>query len=346
MQPYENPGRPTANYYLHSYLFHYRAAWAANDAALDEIIAPSPADEYSRINPIIANPIIRVRNLGRNPLASLIVRYGYAGEREKVFRWRGRIPPQGSRELTLPGKLDYRPDSFRVRLEAPNGRKDEYPADNCGASTMASPPVFPPRIVLALRTNREPSHNAYLLSNAAGKTVRERMLGTLKPETLYLDTFDLKPGAYLLNVADTAGDGLDFWFNQEGGYGYARLLDREGRLLRNFISDFGGAIRQPFVVRPGAAPEAADGELPIVNLFPPRNAGTFSLDVFFNEPTELRIRIQTEDSSRTVFDQVYPGLKDAVLPIDISMEPDGVYVVQAFAPDTVITRRMKIQRKE
>ncbi len=156
----------------------------------------------------------------------------------------------------------------------------------------------------------------------------------------------MSPGCYELVVADSAGDGLDFWFNPEGGYGYARLLDVPGRLLKAFNSDFGSEVRHSFRIVAGAKPEVALADLPIVNPFPARNKGVFDIDIFLNRRTELQVRIIEESGVETVLDNLYPGVKEVMLPIDITTAPDGVYYIKVTADGKTVTRRIRVKRTE
>ena len=47
----------------------------------------------------------------------------------------------------------------------------------------------------------------------------------LKASTKYSDTLQLEEGNYYLMLTDSGGDGLEFWFQPEAGYGSLRLKD-------------------------------------------------------------------------------------------------------------------------
>jgi hypothetical protein len=181
---------------------------------------------------------------------------------------------------------------------------------------------------------------------AGGEVVWERQQGEIRANTLYQDTLHLQPGCYQLSVSDTAGDGLDFWFNPEGGYGYIRLLDIKGRLIKSFGSDFGSSVNFWFTVAGGADSPVAVNELPIVNAFPVRNPGKFQLEVFFNEPRNVGVKIVNADSTKTVFERYYPALKSEFLPVDISAEPDGYYYIRVTADDRTTRRKIKVKHQD
>ncbi|MBK7092896.1 MAG: peptide-N-glycosidase [bacterium] len=347
MEPYVNNSKPTANYFIHSHLFHYTEPWAVNDVSIAEILIPSALDEYSRPNPACASPLIIIKNNGRDILRSLTIGYGHGLPPQYTFNWAGELYSQEITAVALPGVIAPNNETtFLVKLESPNGAEDEYPDDNIAVSAVPATPVYDTTVVLAIRTNADTSQTSYSITNSDGEVVYERQLGSMTINTTYRDTLFLPPGCYELVVSDSAGDGLDFWFNPDGGYGYARLLDVPGRLLKAFNSDFGSEVRHSFRVVPGTIPEVAFADLPIVNPFPARNKGIFDIDIFLNRRTELQVRIIEESGVETVLDNLYQGVKEVMLPIDISAAPDGVYYIKVTADGKTVTRRIRIKRTD
>jgi hypothetical protein len=344
MEPYICPKDPPANYCISSYLFYYSAPWASHDVSLEEIRVPSTGDEYSRLNPACSSPRLLIKNNGKEVLTSVAIAYGYPGALRSLV-WTGDLASQQWEEIALPGTLDAG-QKFVASLELPNGQPDEYPADNELSSEAPAVPDYGTDLVLVLRSNSDSSHNAYRLTDETGRMVRERALGTLGAGVTYRDTLRLSPGCYQLVVEDTAGDGLDFWFNPEGGYGYVRLLDLQGRLLKSFLSDFGSEIRHSFSVAEGAMAVGPDSELPLANPFPMRNRGVFTIDFFDNEPHAVTVAVLTEDSSRTVFQSALSDAKEAMIPVDIRAEPDGYYWVRVTSGDRTTTRKIKVKHKD
>jgi hypothetical protein len=345
MEPYVNPGKPSANYYIQSFLFYCTRPRAKNDVSLEEILVPSSADEYSRLNPACGEARIVIRNSGDSAITSVEVKYGAVDDSARTITWVGHLESQKTAHLILPGPITSNSGqgSFRVSLASPNGLKDEYPYDNSGSSTIMASPTLPAQFILALRTNKEALHNDWRLTDVAGNIVRERPLGSLSAYTNYRDTLNLSPGCYLLTVTDTAGDGLNFWFNVEGGYGYARLLDMNGRLIQGFLSDFGSEIRYWFKV--GETSPIIARQPPVVEAFPPRNKGTFEVDLFFDAPTDIGINIVSDSTKSSVFSQRYLSIKDTMLPLDISGSPDGVYWLNVMTDRETITRRIRTKRE-
>jgi hypothetical protein len=348
MEPYINPNHPSANYRIYSYLFYYSEPPTDNDVSLEEILAPGINDEQSRVNPICSNPRIVIKNCGKKRLTSMVIKYGLSGDQDQKFNWKGILESQKTTEIILPGVLAIKEgkQQFGVSLELPNRAIDEYKFDNTLSSQAIIPPICRNQLILAFVTNNDSTHNSYQLMDANGNIIMKRKLGSLKPATAYRDTFNLLTGCYNLTVIDTAGDGLDFWANPEGGYGYVRLLDINGHLIKSFLSDFGSEINYSFEVADGAKLPTMTDELPIVNPFPIRNKGTFTIDIFFDEPTNVNIQVVNEDSTRKVYENDYRNLKEAFLPIDISGEPDGFYFVKITTNNRTVVRKIKVKHQD
>ncbi len=346
LQPYTDTLKPSANYFLYSYLFLCTSPWANSDVALEDIVAPSTADEYSRQNPICGNPIIRVRNYGRDPLKSVIVHYGLVGDEPQMYEWVGRIESQQSGEIDLPGLVTVREgkQQFHVLLEEPNGEEDEYPGDNEGSSTASMPPVYGNNFILVFRSNADSTDNSYYVADVDGNELIGRPIGSLAPNTFYYDTLNLPDGCYHLVVDDTSSTGLNIWFNPEGGYGFVRLLDMKGHLLHAFDSDFGRSIDYWFRTSKSAAP-TPEPDTMLVNPFPLRSDGKLDVEVFLNEAADVKLRISPADSARIAFEKDYENVKESFLPVDISGEPDGVYFITATSGDKKAVRRIRIKHE-
>ncbi|MBD3170220.1 MAG: peptide-N-glycosidase [candidate division Zixibacteria bacterium] len=346
MEPYVNPSKPSASYHISSYLFYYEKPQAVHDVSIEEIIAPSDADEYSRVNPICANPQVVLKNNGRDTVRAAIIKYGPSGAPLKSFKWRGELLSQQEDTLSLPGKIDSGHSDFIAKIELLYDEPDEYPADNIKITKFESPPVYGPELIVAIRTNNEPSHNSYSITDADGNMIFNRALGSLAANTEYRDTFNLSPGCYKLAAADTAGEGLDFWFNPDGGYGYVRLLDKTEHLIKSFNPDFGHGIEHSFYISDEAVAENDTEDLPILRRFPPRNDGKFVIDFFENQPRDLNIKIYRDNYSRLVLSRAFSAVKDSIFNFDISSEEDGIYIIEVSVADTLITRKIKVQHPE
>ncbi len=344
MQEYRNPTNSTADYVINAYLIFYKDNSLENDVVIDEIMSPSTADFWNRINPICYNPVVKVTNKGKNIVTSIKFKHGIHEEAMKVYLWNGNLETGKQTTIVLKGELPAlsKTGTYTVEAVKVNGKDDAYPKDNKLSSVYKTVPVYDTTLVLYLRTNNDTVQTSYFLANANGDTLYSRKVNNLKINTFYADTFRLKQGCYTLKVEDAGGDGLDFWANPEGGYGYVRLADGKGKLIKAFNSDFGNDIIHQFRVQAGAS-LAYEDVTPIVNIFPIRNPGIFKMDIFMNDVKDIEIAIINPDKA-IVFELKTKNFKSGMLPFDLTHLPDATYTITVKAGDKTITRKMKIKK--
>jgi len=346
MEPYVAKKQATANEVICAYIVEYKRPSAANDIAVEDIIVPTNKQVHGRKNPSAVHPTIVIRNNGSAPLLSAKIRYGTQGFATKTLNWKGKLLFNQQAIIGLPSSIDATTGSnnFEVNVSSPNGKKDGYTADNSMQAAFTKAPVHGTTLVLNLRTNNQPQQNAYTLKDETGRVVYEKKHGELKATTDYRDTFKLSPGQYELALVDTAGDGLEFWFNTRGGRGVCRLLDDKGQLLRHFDSDFGNTIYYSFEVSDKQEEWTAPVAIPAVGLFPTRTAGKTTLDYFSNTAQKVTVQIVTDTGDEIVEEHVYNSLKEAVLQYDMSYRPAQRYYVKVFiAGELVYNKRLRVE---
>ncbi len=343
MEPYINPNKPSANWYIYAYLFYYTEPWAENDVSLEEIIVPSTADEYARINPAVYQYALRLVNQGRKLLEPVKVTWGFDSDTSNwlIFEKALRACEAAMVKFPRGSGDDSQRAQFNVKLTLVGEGNDEYPADNVGSTTVAVSDRVPSNMKLLIRTNHDSTSNSWALNDALGRALVTSDTGLAAAYTLYRYDLNLAPGRYLFTLTDTAGDGLNFWFNPEGGYGYVRLIDTLGHLIKNFNSDFGNEIRYAFTVTD--QPVNWPKQKPVCEIFPPRNQGKFEVDLFFDDPTDFSVEIVSDSTKSPVFSQKFTQIKDSIMPFDISGNPDGVYWFKLTAPADTLTRRVRIK---
>ncbi|MBL7817165.1 MAG: hypothetical protein JNL70_19230 [Saprospiraceae bacterium] len=336
MQNYQSP-QPSAVWNITAYLIQYEKAENAIDVALEDIIVPSSKSIYNRQNPAGANPQIVVKNVGNVTLNNMIIGYGTVredsfgeGYAQQTLNWSGTLLSQQSAVITLPNTIAFKKgkNRFQVELSKPNGGKDLYSADNKMTTEFEAPPTHDNTVVFYMLTNNQPEHNGYTLKNSAGTIVFERKIGELKANTEYRDTFKLQPDAYEFTLIDTAGNGLEFWFNGRGGRGTARLMNDKGALLKAVESDFGSIWQYRFVV--GDAPDAVKNEEYAIGLFPTRTKDKTTLDFFSNTPQDVIVRLVTDPLSKIVEEHHYTQLKEGIFTYDLKRYPKGRFYLKVI----------------
>ncbi len=344
MEPYKVPKNPTANYFIYSYLIEYGKINATNDVSIEDIMVPSDKDIYKRMNPVGDNPKIIIKNNGKNALQKLTIKYSTNGFPLQTFTWNGNLLFNQTAEVELKGIIEMKDgiNKFVVNLINPNDKKDEYEKDNNLTSTFVKPPVYNNNFILYIRTNNQPEQNFYYITDNVGKKYGEHKLGSLKANTDYRDTLKLSEGFYELIVSDTAGDGLEFWFNTEGGRGIARIMDTSGVMIKSFESDFGSEIYYGFLVSKDFKPKADTiSSIPAIGVFPTRTIGKTTVDYFNNKTMDVLVQITTENGV-IVEEHKYLKLKEGIFNYDLSNQPRGRYYIKVISGNNTFTKRIRL----
>lgn len=332
MQPYTATADKNASENIASYLIAYSVPLAQNDVAIEEILVPSNKPSYNRMNPSCSNPVIRIRNLGRNPLRSVTIQYGIKGRKTQTYKWKGNLTFYQSTEVILPGDIPYLEgnERFEARLLFPNGHKDAWEEDNVLSSVYVAPPVIPSKIILQFLTNNKPQDNTVWIENTKKETVYSKKPEQLQPRTLYQDTIVLQPGCYTLTLSDTAGDGLEFWYEPESGYGYLRLLDMQGRLIHVFESDCGNGERFAFQASEAFTPDTSQTQYAFV-LYPRRTRDDLTLDFHSDKPSQMKVVITSD--GKVVETHSYEKVTSGKFTYHLAYLPKGRYIIEVLMDD-------------
>ena len=334
----------TARWDLAAYLVELAAPVAVHDVAMVDIVAPSTAPMHRLRNPACEAAIVQLRNRGARPLRKVDIVYGLAGGPMRTLRWTGDLRFDAVAEVTLPGPLEGAdPAVFEVRLERPNGKPDAWPADNVYRSTHTPVPVYPAPVLVQLLTNNQPGHTGLQVTDAAGRVLVAHAPGSLDSARLYTDTLRLAEGCYTLALVDTAGDGLEFWYNTAGGRGVLRLLDGEGRLLRRFESDHGSGITHHFRVA-ADAPTQRD-TVPDIGLFPTRTTGRTVLDYFADRAGPVTLQV-LDPQGAVVLERALGVLRQERVALDLmGLAPERYTAVVLREGSEVFRRRVRVVKE-
>ncbi|QNE41951.1 peptide-N-glycosidase (plasmid) [Hymenobacter sp. NBH84] len=329
MEPYTASSEPSADEVISAYLIQYKKAPTQHDVALEAIVRPSLKDVYQRDNPAAMQPRLVVKNMGAGPVSSLMVRYGTLGAPLQQHRWQGSLAPGASTVIDLPGVIGGQAarNTFVAELLRPNGKRDQYAADNRQTSPYAAVPTHAGNMVVYLQTNNQSAQNSYTLTDSQGKVWQRRALGTLKNNTLYRDTLHLPEGRYRLVMLDSAGNGLEFWANSRGGRGKLRLLNADGAMLKDFESDFGSSVVYDFRVGQPVAPITAQTSF---GLYPTSTNGPTTLDYYANFPEDVVVQLVTDPGDAVVEEHRYPRLQEGTFAYDLSRFPKGRFYLKVL----------------
>ncbi|MBN2280941.1 MAG: peptide-N-glycosidase [Candidatus Marinimicrobia bacterium] len=322
-QPYEQ---------IAAYLFQFSAPTHRYDVAVESIIAPNKSDPYNRYNPAGFNSKIKIKNLGAELLESLVVTYQTEGFKPHKYNWKGNLAFNQETEIVLPGIIEAREgeNRFTVTLSKPNGKKDQWKPDNTLSSIFFSVPTLPTQFIVDFLTNNKPRENSLWIINSDLDTVFYKAPETLDSATRYQDTLLLPEGYYALALTDTAGDGLEFWFMANAGYGYLRLKDLKGNIIKLFESDCGNGQFFAFQTRNHAVVDTTN-EYFSINIFPRMVSDDLKLYVLVHQPSTIKTRI-TKDG-RFIEEHIYSNIKDSAIGMDCSHLEEGRYVMEIYLND-------------
>ncbi|WP_340112197.1 peptide-N-glycosidase F-related protein [Maribellus mangrovi] len=312
-----------------SYFFQFADPNNTNDVRIEEIIAPNKKDNYNRFNPRGFSPIIQVRNLGKETLTSLDIVYKTVGFGEKHFKWEGNLGFYEAAIITLPGEIDSNngENTFSVTMNNPNGVEDQWDGDNNMEVQFESIPTIPSDIVVELMTNNRPKDNWLHIVNSDYDTLYAKTPEMLDTASTYIDTLHLAEGNYFLNLVDTAGDGLEFWFMANAGYGRLRMKDLNGHIIHLFESDCGSGQFYAFKADSEAK---VDTTIPYfaANIYPRMIKDFATLYTTTNKPSTIKVRITKDGEWMETHE--FANLKDAQTGLDLSHLEEGRYVMEIY----------------
>jgi hypothetical protein len=330
MEPYTAQNVDQPREVITSYFFQYAEPTHQHDVAVEEIIVPNKDDKYNRFNPAGFQPRINIRNLGKENLKKLTIHYQTVGFKKSTYIWTGDLAFNQTTEIMLPGDILANADTintFSVELKKPNGKKDQWPADNTMQSRFNDIPTVPSQLVVDFLTNNKPEDNTLFIINSKNDTVYQKTPDMLQPATQVTDTLKLIEGNYALALADTAGEGLEFWFMPQNGYGRLRLKDIHHNIIHIFESDCGNGQFFSFRCK-NDAPVDTTKEYLSVNIFPRMVTDDLTIYTTTHKPSRLKIVI-TKDGEY-VEQHEYNNIKDATTGMDVRHLQPGRYVMEIY----------------
>lgn len=335
--PANNPGQAGGNYVISLHLFQCSAPHFVHDAELVEILSPSAADLYRRINPVCSMPLVRIRNNGSVELTSLVINYGMKGGIIRKFLWSGKLSFLQTGDVSLPmATADWATSDpahiFTVSVEAPNGAADEYDVNNSAESVVAATDSYQNRLVFKLKNNAIPDDVSYTIRDAGGAILFQR--DSMVINKSYLDTLSLADGCYSLDIITQEGLGLSTPMYAEVGNGYCQIMQFNANgslsIMKMFASDFGRSLHYDFMA--GIPLNVAKEILPAprqLDVYPNPARTTFTLEYTGESASQLNVLIYDEQG-RTVLKQQFSrsgGLLSKSF--DVSSLPAGLYIIKA-----------------
>ncbi len=244
-------GSQTPSYSITAQLITYGDYSFNVDAELSEIVTPNTHEDFKRYNPTSSNPIVEIKNNGKNNLTSADIKYWANGADPCWYHWTGLLVFGQTARVQLPFYDFYHMDTlapvFNAEIVYPTN--DEWSYNNKKSVAFAMPPTYPSKLEIWFKTNARPTENTYVLINEVTGDTLKKFIG-VTANLLHKDTFDLSPGNYSFQVFDIYGDGMnDFPLGQ--GDGVIQIRKFVGASTVAYLSlekDFGTKNTRNFTV--------------------------------------------------------------------------------------------------
>jgi hypothetical protein len=247
--PQDNLGMGNGVYYMAMHLIEYGESKFDHDCEVYNVIMPSNNPYYSRKNPICANPMIIVRNNGKQDVTALTFKYKVSGGEEQTYNWTGTIPQNEMITVSLPIPnsefwIGDNKHAFTVTVLNEDGTDDDYPGNSTYLSHFNMPDLLPEKIIIEYKTNKRPQHYTFEIKDLQGNVVFSK--SGLFQDRLYRDTLDVPQGCYTFEFTDLYKMGLSYWAYPAQGSGYVRFLDLNNKVVKAFNPDCGRGYNYAF----------------------------------------------------------------------------------------------------
>jgi hypothetical protein len=311
-----------ASYNISLQLIHYKAQKFENDAAVEDIIAPSKNYLYNRINPICDNAKFVLKNWGSKKLTSAEISYQIGNNEVQKLSWTGELPFEKETIVTIPylqwpSNLTDR--TFKVWVSKVNGlTTDDNMHNNVMHSKFDLPVTLPSSFVVQTLTNNVPSQNSYTITDGYGNLVASKTYTAAN--TLHRDTFNLGFGCYTFKFIDTEGNGLAWWAAQSDGTGSLRIQNVGSpiQIFKTFTTDFGSFQQLNFRVQHAVGVEEELLNSDAVKLYPNPANNLVTIEGMDVLKAEI-----TDASGKVISNYHHP-----VSGLDISSIPAGIYFIR------------------
>jgi hypothetical protein len=358
MEPYVSPTQSnTGGYNIVSQLISYSAPNVSTDVSIEDIVAPTNDPNYFRSNNICSNPKIKIKNVGTNPITSVVFSYNLNGVSPTTYTWTGNLAFLQDTIVELGTALALYNgvvvNQFNVSVTNVNGGVGDQNSDNnTYTSTFNNVKVYPTKFVIFMITNAatsaiNPGYNEshWELKNDAGTVIASRT--NLTNSTTYRDTVDLLDGCYTFTMNDDGCDGVSWWayqyYTPNPGSGSIRFNKLSPAIpLKNFNGDFGCQITERFIVSSAVTGIEKTESTSKFMLYP--NPATSKINVLF-DMTELQTinYVITDITGKEVKAGTFSNIGSDIYPIEVDNLLSGMYFMTCkFDKGGVITQKFTI----
>lgn len=326
-------------------LIYYKNNTYQNDAAIEEILAPTKNLWHSKTNPICDNAKVIIKNYGAQPLTDAWISATLGNGTPTGKMWTGNLAYGESAEFTLPDLIwpaDLTNKTFTAEIKTINGKAitiDENSNNNMLTSQFDLPITVTNTFIVETRTNGRPEQNSYTITDSKGTIYKSRTFSNAS--TLHRDTITLGFGCYTFkfnddNVDGEGNNGLGWWAAAAEGNGSLRLVSfNPTKVHRSFSLDFGTFTQLNFRVQHSVGLLDYSILTSDVIVYPsPAN------DVIYIEGIDFEKAILYTISGKQIatFNNLTTGM-------DVKSIPTGIYILAlTTANNQTIKKKISIQQ--
>ncbi|MFZ1705579.1 MAG: LamG-like jellyroll fold domain-containing protein [Saprospiraceae bacterium] len=325
-----NTAAGDSRYIVNTQLVKYGPALKMNDAAIEDIISPSPSAIHFRKNPICTNPEITLKNTGSNVLTKISVAYMVEGFSKRTFQWTGNLEFLNTTNIilpNLPGSELLDGGIFKVWIENVNDTADEYVNNNYLESTIDQTPFLKDGVIVSMRTNGVPHETSWILKDESG-TIIKRSRNNMTANTMYNDTIRNLSGCFTLQFLDSDDDGISWWANGDGN-GIIRAKGVGEDAFRIFQPDFGREYTFQFVSGDIVSVED-EKHVQKFNIRPNPVVDELWIDLKGHWPSGKIYIFNNEGMELMVQEINNSTYKEGSISISVSGLPEGMYFVKCM----------------
>jgi hypothetical protein len=358
MEPYTSPTQSNAGgFNVVSQLISYGAPNFNTDVSIEDIISPTNDPNYARSNNICSNPKIKIKNVGTNPITSVVFSYNLNGISPTTYTWTGNLSFLHDTIVELGTALALYNgvvvNQFNVSILSVNGGAgDQNPDNNKYRSTFNNVKVYQSNFVIYFFTNGStsainPGYNEahWVLKNDAGIVIASRT--NLANSTIYRDTVNLPDGCYTFTADDDGCDGISWWayqyYTPNPGSGNLKFNKISPAIpLKSFNGDFGCQTTERFIVSSTVTGVEEIKSTSTFNLYP--NPASSNINIVFDLLDLQTVTYTITDiTGKEVKTGTFNHISSEIYPVNIDNLLNGMYFMTCkFGKGGISTQKFTV----